>query len=381
MQKRHLEANTPEARAKMRKQLGTLRSLTVQPVTRQRYQDAKNKFFQYLEHEKLILPCTALAMDSVVSDYLEHLWANGAGRSAGSNILAALQDSQPHFKGKLQQSWRLLKTWSTHEVPNRAPPLPKDVLEAMIGYALFKNEPFFALSLMLAFHGLLRTGELLSVSRSHVTISHPKGPAVVSLGLTKSGKRQGAAESITVHEEDVCRRLFQWLNSPSSRKMLCHNSYSWRKFFNSTLEALGFSKWDYRPYSLRRGGATFAFQQHGALDRLLLLGRWQSVRTARIYLNDGLAVLAQISLVWSPFSRNMRQQYFTSLKASLPKLELYAQSAQARGTRKNQTPSRKNTAKNAGRKSSKARKKVSELNRNFLRSLDSACLGFGLAVE
>eukprot|EP00438_Fugacium_kawagutii_P014128 Skav213974 [mRNA] locus=scaffold2200:265560:270087:+ [translate_table: standard] len=176
--------------------------------------DAKHQFFSYLDQQKLVLPVTALGMDTVVSDYLEHLWATGAGRSAGSNILAALQDSQPHLKGKLQQSWRLLKTWTTTEVPNRAPPFPKEVVEAMAGYALFKKDPLFALSLLLAFHGLLRTGELLQVSRSHVSITQPKGPAVVSLGLTKSGKRTGAAESVSIHDEDVCRRLFQWCKTP-----------------------------------------------------------------------------------------------------------------------------------------------------------------------
>lgn len=319
-------------------------------MTRARYQDAKNQFFAYLDQQNLSLPVSALAMDSVVSDYLEHLWASGAGRASASNILAALQDSQPHLKGKLQQAWRLLKTWSTHEVPNRAPPLPKEVVETMAGYAVFKKDSLFALSLLLAFHGLLRTGELLTIAKSHVAISQVKGPAVISLGLTKSGKRQGAAESISIHDEDVCRRLFQWCQNPCSRRQLCQSSYLWRKQFNQVLASLGFETWDFRPYSLRRGGATFAFQQQGALDRLLVLGRWQSIKTARIYLNDGLAVLAEISLKWTPFSRNMRSQYLMSLKHPLPQLEPAALSAQARGNRKKAQNTQKSKAKNARRK-------------------------------
>eukprot|EP00435_Cladocopium_sp_Y103_P042338 s660_g11.t1 len=116
MPKRLLEAPTPEARAKARKNLGTLKSLTVQPVTRKRYQQAREAFYEWLRMEKILLPHTGYQLDFVVSDYLEALWAQGKGRSEGSNILAALQDAQPHVKGKLKMSWRLMKTWVTHEV-------------------------------------------------------------------------------------------------------------------------------------------------------------------------------------------------------------------------------------------------------------------------
>eukprot|EP00438_Fugacium_kawagutii_P017133 Skav204407 [mRNA] locus=scaffold4169:259801:260283:+ [translate_table: standard] len=159
-----------------------------------------------------------MQVDLVVSDFLEHLWAQGLGRSEASNTLAALQDAQPHLRGRLSQSWRLLKTWTTNEVPNRAPPLPLEVLRAMTGYALFKKWPHIALTLLLGYHGLLRTGELLSITPEHVSIGKPKGPAVISLGWTKSGKRHGAAESITIHAEDVCRRLYQWLQTAPLKK-------------------------------------------------------------------------------------------------------------------------------------------------------------------
>lgn len=139
MPKRHLEAPTQEARAKSRRQLGTLKSLTVQPVTRARYNQSLEMFFQYLKDEKLLLPQKAGGLDPIVSDYLEHLWAKGHGRSVASNVLAALQDSQPQLKGKLQQSWRLLKAWVTNEMPNRAPPIPRDVLFAMIVILCLKD--------------------------------------------------------------------------------------------------------------------------------------------------------------------------------------------------------------------------------------------------
>ena len=151
--KRHLEAASQAERAKVRKTLGSLKSLTVQPVTRARHKKTRSDFYDWLRSEILTLPASGYDLDPLVSDYLETLWAQGKGRSEGSNILAALQDAQPHLKGQLKLCWRLMKTWVTHEVPNRAPPLPIDALCRMVGYALFKERQLFALGLHSPFMG------------------------------------------------------------------------------------------------------------------------------------------------------------------------------------------------------------------------------------
>jgi site-specific recombinase XerD len=80
---------TKEERKKVRKSLGTLKSLTVQPKTRERYSGALVRFFNFLSREGLSLPTARDSMDSIVSDYLEWLWSEGEGRSEASNALAA----------------------------------------------------------------------------------------------------------------------------------------------------------------------------------------------------------------------------------------------------------------------------------------------------
>lgn len=116
-------AQTKEQRKTVRKSLGSLKSLTVQPVTKERYNNSLQLFYDYLKREGLRLPSKRDQLDSLVSDYLEYLWAEGEGRASVSSILAALQDKDPKVKGFLPGSWRLMKTWSTNEVPVRAPPL------------------------------------------------------------------------------------------------------------------------------------------------------------------------------------------------------------------------------------------------------------------
>ncbi len=318
---KHLEGRTREERIRTRKERGTLKQLTVQPSTRARYDKALEKFASYLRWEKILLPTNKSDLDFVVSDYLEHLWATGEGKALASDSLAAIQDKQPQVRHQLLGSWRLLKTWSISELPNRAPPLPESALHAMVGYALFKQWPKFALSLLTAYYGMLRTGEVLNVSPSHATSGGPGRPLVISLGLTKGGKRAGVVESITLGIEDITRRWHQLLSTKGSTK-LCPASHIWRGMFAATLEALHFADYGFRPYSLRRGGATFWFGQHASFSRLLVDGRWQSIKTARAYVNEGLAIMAETKLPWSASSKSYLQFYQRCKQRPLPKLEL-----------------------------------------------------------
>lgn len=110
--------------------------------------------------------------------------------------------------------------------------------------------------------------------------------------------------------------------------------------FNNVLKALHFDELQLRPYSLRRGGATFQFRQHGSLDRLLLHGRWLAAKTARMYINEGLALLTSLHVPWTPFSRNLRAQYLNSVSKPLPTLEPLRSRAGGVGMRAKPKPKR-----------------------------------------
>ena len=310
-----------EARIRVRESLGTLKQLTVQPKTRARYDKALAQFWNYLRQHGLTLPTRLQALDGLLSDYIEHLWMTGAGKGLASDTVASLQDAEPHTKGHLHGTWRLLKAWSQNEIPNRAPPLPEEALRAMVGYALFHKQIAFGLSLLLGYYGTLRTGEILGISSSDITMNSKKGPAVISLGLTKGGKRAGAAESITIDLEQPLQWIWSWLHQVPAHTPLCSTPVNWRKSFNDTLVALKLDSCDFRPYSLRRGGATFWFQKWGSLDRLMLLGRWHAAKTCRIYVNEGLALLTEMKLPWNSSSRQFVRIYNNSIQQELPRLE------------------------------------------------------------
>lgn len=111
--KRVLEGHPREDRQKARKQLGSLRSSTFTEKLRARYDNAMTQFYNDLS-----LPRKREQLDGLLAEYVEHLWSQGAGRAQACDALAGLQDRDPKLKGHLQLSWPLLRTWSTHEIPN-----------------------------------------------------------------------------------------------------------------------------------------------------------------------------------------------------------------------------------------------------------------------
>eukprot|EP00435_Cladocopium_sp_Y103_P065105 s581_g27.t1 len=296
--KRVLDSGRPQDRAAQRRKLGTLRDLTVQPATKKRYQSAIDQFLHFLSHENQVLPREKSKLDPLVCEYLEHLWASGSGRALACDTLAGLQDLQPGLKSHLPGAWRLLKAWHLNEVPNRAPPLPEHVLHAMIGWAFFHNHVTFGISLLLGFYTMLRTGELLGLRSCHMLTGKGQNQVLVSLGLTKGGKRQGAAESVILGYEPAVLLVKKWKALASSSTPLAKSPAHWRGLFSECLEALKVSKFEFRPYSLRRGGATFWFSKHQSMDRIMVQGRWQAQKTARIYINEGLAILTGGPEAW-----------------------------------------------------------------------------------
>ena len=317
--KKPTEARTKEDRKKVRKQLGSLKSLTVQPVTKQRYQEGLKKFFKFLKDEDLSLPTKRDDMDNLVSDYLEHLWSEGEGRACASTFMAAIQDFDPKLRRKLPGSWRLLRTWNLHETPCRAPPITEAVLHAMVGWAIFHKHFEFGLSLLVAFHTLLRTGELLALQAWQIHMRSPADPAVINLGLTKSGKRQGAAETVTLTDRSTLKWLFAWKQKRPAHAYLTDKPHIWRQMFSDCLQNLNLNQWEFRPYSLRRGGATSYFVKLGTLDRVLIMGRWTALKTAKIYINTGLQMLADIQI--PPACLKPFHSVLSSFLHSTPKVE------------------------------------------------------------
>ena len=71
---------------------------------------------------------------------------------------------------------------------------------------------------------------------------------------------------------------------------------SFRAWWRRAIAELGLDPEIFRPYGLRRGGATEFYRRTGSLEATLFRGRWSSLRTARAYIVEGMSLLAQGSI-------------------------------------------------------------------------------------
>ena len=138
-----------------------------------------------------------------------------------------------------------MRTGNANEVPERAPPMSESVLMAMVGWSVMHEHYDLALTLLVRFHGLLRTGELLGLQAWQINVTSGISPAVVSLGLAKSEKRQGAAESITISERSVLRWLWLGKQSAGHHDFLTAKPNVWRQMLSERLSNLNLSPWHF----------------------------------------------------------------------------------------------------------------------------------------
>jgi len=231
-------------------------------------------------------------LEAQLCDFMEERWAEGDTKSSVSTLLAAVQ----HFgkcRGKIPEAWKLLSAWSKMEVPNRAPPMTSFMVTSMVGRAIMQGKVRLAAGLWLAFAGCLRTGELIKLKCADIEITSG-GTMTVALTDTKTSQRLGADRCVVVDDPHVIALCQIALKGRSKDATLMGlSSYEFRKEFDALLRKTNLEKFDLHPYSLRRGGATHLFQLKESMERILLIGRWKSLATAKIYLQDGAARIAQ----------------------------------------------------------------------------------------
>ena len=154
----------------------------------------------------------------------------------------------------------------------------------------------YVVLLSLGFHAMLRTEEVLSVRTFQFTLNASE-IGVLALPWTKTGGRRGQQEMVTIDDGHVGRLILALIKLiPAGETLLRGNSQQFRTFFSQAAAVLKVGYVNYRPYSLRRGGATHDFVHHKSLGRTVVRGRWSHQRVSRIYIQDGMAVQTQLQL-------------------------------------------------------------------------------------
>ena len=280
----------------------SLRGLGISQKTQQRYLSAVSRILPLLEEAP-----SKEALDPITEEWVESQWEEGTPLGVVGDALSGLHFFMPQAKGWLKGAWRMYRTWRRVEVPQRAPPLPREICAALVGLFMELNQVTFAFLLSLGFHAYLRTGELLKLQNKDFQASHGQG--VVTIRASKTGLRFNIDEAVSIYDQTVLAlwEMHQRFNREPLALVWQQGAKSFRELFQDGLRCLFFDCCGFQPYSLRRGGATCHFGAKRSLDGILLRGRWRSLGVARLYLQDGLANLHQVQL--SAQARKQIQQY------------------------------------------------------------------------
>ena len=245
-------------------------------------------------------------MDMALEEYIEMCWDQNAALSVATNTLSAVQFFLK-TKNCLKNSWKLIGIWRMKEPPTRSPPLTVTMLRALAALAAVSGDLGMAASLMTGFEAMLRTGEITALVAGNVAFTNDCR-AILSLGFTKGGKRRGTPEFGVVDCPITTSLLRTWLRGKPAGFLVCNcTAASWRAKFDQLLQRLELTSRGFRPYSLRRGGATAFFLRTGRMDLVLERGRWNSTATAKLYINEGA------SLACGDMLSNVQQSNLRSL--------------------------------------------------------------------
>ena len=236
-------------------------------------------------------------LDSACAEWVETTWEDGESIYTVGNALSGLHFFEPLTKRKIPSAWRLLSTWKKLEWPARAPPLTREIVISLAYYAISHDDLLFSCLLVLGFFALLRTGELLKLTGRDLLVNARQ--VVISLKETKTGKRNAANEMVTTDDpftimvvQTTRSLLADWhaLDKP----LWGFTPQAFRRHFDSYLRRFHIQDYGFRPYSLRRGGATWLMQSTGSMELALLKGRWASHKVARVYIADGVSKLPDL---------------------------------------------------------------------------------------
>ena len=92
-----------------------------------------------------------------------------------------------------------------------------------------------------------------------------------------------------------------------------------REWWRNAIVALDLEPAVWRPYGLRRGGATHHFRQFGNLETTIFKGRWGSSTTARTYIVEAMSVLArsQLDIASHLLAKLWLQKLFDALNSQI----------------------------------------------------------------
>jgi hypothetical protein len=241
-------------------------------------------------------------LDDVLATYLNDLYlrsVGGRGKTTAQCTVYGVVAIYPSMADRLSVSKRCVQSWDRLVPAVQYPPFTRDLACAVSVVMRLWGYQRYAVATLLAFHCMLRVGELCMLRKCDVgddgdgRLGSAHRGVVLRLRKTKRGVNQ----SVRVDDPDAAALLRIVVRSTPIEEFRLFNftPSSYRSLLKRVCVHLGLSA-RYVPHSLRHGGATYLHQLGVPVEDIMLRGRWASVKVTRRYIQDGESMLLSLSV-------------------------------------------------------------------------------------
>ena len=138
---------------------------------------------------------------------------------------------------------------------------------------------------------------MLDLTFGAIDVSARRGTVTLQLGFSKSGKRKGESESLVIEDRPFAILVQAYVhNRMGGDRLWSKKGSEFRSCFSRLIDLCGLDSHRYKPYSIRRGGATHHYRVCGSLDKVVTMGRWNALSTARIYIQEAQSEASAVNM-------------------------------------------------------------------------------------
>ena len=244
-------------------------------------------------------PADPEKISGVLVDYGRELYAAGKAYGIFAETINAVAVERPLIIRQLNGAWDLAFCWLADEPHQHHPALPISIMAALVTAALTWGWAYEASVILTGWTGVLRIGEILAATRAELVLPCDSAPgtsfALLVIRQPKTRGRSAKHQAARIDQEDVVAFLTaMYAKADRSARLWPYSASTLRKRFTQLLTALQLptkKDGDSRPFdlgSLRPGGATWLLHQTESPELVRRRGRWMSMRTCEIYLQEVL---------------------------------------------------------------------------------------------
>lgn len=274
-----------------------LRDAALAPATLRAYRLNLDRFLRHTRlnlSQLLLLPPSQI--DLRLSAFIDHLFSVRGSYDYACQALFGLVYQCPSLRLQLGESRLRLRGWKRLKKHRSHPPITWELTVVFATVMAKWGRHAEAVATLLAFDCYLRVGELTRLLYADVV--QPNDPRTGSahrtmalrLAVTKTGPNQWVA----LARSDVAVALQDYLAAfpfLAGDRIFPFSASSFRHLLRDVAVSIGLDHIPYVPHSFRHGGATCDYLQGATIEQIQFRGRWESMRSARRYIQTARALL------------------------------------------------------------------------------------------